>query len=62
MNKNFIGKGDTVISKDKKHKGKVEDIQFDFKEDGTVNTIILIDEGNWKISKLRIEEIELLEE
>lgn len=62
MSRNFIGKGDTVISKDKKYKGKVEEIQFDFKEDGTVNTIIVIDEGDWKISKLKIEEIELLEE
>ena len=62
MSRNFIGKGDTVISKDKKHKGKVEEIQFDFTEDGTVNTIIMIDEGDWKISKLKIEEIELLEE
>lgn len=62
MSRNFIGKGDIVISKDKKHKGKVEDIQFDFKDDGTVDTVIIIDEENWKISKLKIEEIELLEE
>ena len=62
MSKNFIGKGDIVISKDNKHKEKVEDIQFTFKDDGTVDTVIIIDEGNWKISKLKLEEIELLEE